>query len=150
MGKKRIFLTRVCWKQGDTVTMQELFVTMNNANIRIDKFTIQAMVDGMLNMGDIAGAITFTQDVFNQHLKLPPYTTHLKIIEFALASDLVYEAKRHVYLLQQIYKWTPNEYHDPTVVREMELTKKNPKLSKVSLQKLFAFFGERLEDSDFF
>lgn len=150
MRKKRIFLTRVCWKQGDTVTMQELFVTMNNANIRIDKFTIQAMVDGMLNMGDIAGAITFTQDVFNQHLRLPPYTTHLKIIEFALASDLVYEAKRHVYLLQQIYKWTPNEYHDPTVVREMELTKKNPKLSKVSLQKLFAFFGERLEDSDFF
>ena len=137
-------------KQGDTVTMQELFITMNNANVPIDKFTIEAMVDGMLNMGDIAGSITFTQDVFNQYVKLPPYTTHLKIIEFALASDLVYEAKRHVYLLQQIYKWIPNDFHDPTVVREMELTKKNPKLSKVSLQKLFAFFGERLEDSDFF
>jgi hypothetical protein len=130
--------------------MQELFVTMNNKNVPIDKFTIEAMVDGMLNMGDVAGAITLAQDVFNQHLKLPPYTTHLKIIEFCLASDLVYEAKRHVYLLQQIWKWEPNDYHDAVVVRDMELTKKNPKLSKVSLQKLFAFFGRRLDESDFF
>jgi signal recognition particle GTPase len=111
MGKKRIFLTRVCWKQGDTVTMQELFVTMNNVSLPIDKYMIEAIVDGILNMGDIAGLITFAQDVFNQHLTLPPYTTHLKIIEFALASDLVF-----------IYKQ----------VQEMEGTKKNPKLSKVS------------------
>jgi hypothetical protein len=133
--------------------MQELFVTMNNTNVPIDKYTIEAMVDGMLNMGDVAGASTFAQDVFNQHLKLPPYTTHLKIIEFGLASDLVYEAKRHVYLLQQIWKWEEpnnNDYHDAVVLRDMELTKKNPKLSKVSLQKLFAFFGERLDESDFF
>ena len=108
------------------------------------------MVDGMLNMGDISGAITFVQDVFNQHGVLPPYTTHLKIIEFALASDLVYEAKRHIYLLQQIWKWEPNKYHSPEQIRLMEQTKHNPKLSKGSLQKLFAYFGERLHESDFF
>lgn len=123
---------------------------MNNKGVPISKYTIEAMVDGMLNMGDIAGAITFVQDVFNQHCKLPPYTTHLKILEFALANDLPYEAKRHVYLLQQVWRWQANEYHDANVVREMELIQKNPKLSKLSIQKLFAFFGERLEDSDFF
>lgn len=107
------------------------------------------MVDGMLNMGDISGAITFTQDVFNQHLKLPPYTTHLKIIEFALSTDLIYEAKRHVYLIQQICKWTPNEHHDEETIRNMRQIQQNPKISKASLQTLFSFFGARLEDSDF-
>lgn len=123
---------------------------MNNKSVPISKYTIEAMVDGMLNMGDIAGAITFVQDVLTQHSRLPPYTSHLKIIEYALASDLPYEAKRHVYLLQQVWRWEPNEYHDPASVKEMELIQKNPKLSKISIQKLFAFFGERLEDSDFF
>lgn len=122
---------------------------MNNTGVPISKFTIEAMVDGMLNMGDIAGATTFVQDVFNQYSKLPPYTTHLKILEFALASDLPYEAKRHVYLLQQIWKWEPNDYHEPSVVREMEGTKRNAKLSKASIQKLFYFFGERLDDDEF-
>jgi len=132
------------------VTQKDLFVTMNNKGVPISKFTIEAMVDGMLNMGDIAGAITFVQDVFNQHSKLPPYTSHLKILEFALASDLPYEAKRHVYLLQQVWQWEPNEYHEPACIQEMEQIKKCPKLSKISVQKLFAFFGERLEETDFF
>ena len=132
------------------MTQKELFVVMNNKGVPISKLTIEAIVDGMLNVGDIAGAITFVQDVFNQHSKLPPYTTHLKIIEFALASDLPYEAKRHVYLLQQIWRWEQNAYHDAAVIREMQLIQHNPKLSKLSIQKLFAYFGERLEDSDFF
>mmetsp|Transcript_14990 Transcript_14990/g.34644 ORF Transcript_14990/g.34644 Transcript_14990/m.34644 type:complete len:109 (+) Transcript_14990:494-820(+) len=108
------------------------------------------MVDGMLNVGNVSGAITFVQDVFNQYTVLPPYTTHLKILEVALASELEYEAKRHVYFLQQLWKWQPTQYHSPEETEKVQLAQRNPKLSKEALQHLFRYFGYTLADSDFF
>lgn len=107
-------------------------------------------MDGYLNAGDISGAVTLVQDMFNQYHILPPYTTHLKIIEFAIGNDLVYEAKRQVFFIQQIWKYTPSESDSKEFQRIMSMTQKNPKLSKSSLKRLFAYFGEELGDEDFF
>lgn len=135
---------------GDKDFMRDMFTTMTNANIALDKYTIQALVDGYLNAGDISGAVTLVQDMFNQHHILPPYTTHLKIIEFALGNELLYEAKRQVYFIQQLWKYTPKPSDSKEFQRIMYLTQRNPKLSKSSLQRLFAYFGEELTDQDFF
>jgi hypothetical protein len=118
--------------------------------IHLTKETVEAIVGGLLNLGDVASAITVVQDCFNQYSVLPPYTTHLKILEFALGRGLIYEAKRHVYFIQQLWKWESNEYHSKEFIKLVTLTQKNPKLSKEAVQKLFAYFGERLDDSDFF
>ena len=107
-------------------------------------------MDGYLNVGDIGGAVTIVQDIFNQHNILPPYTSHLKIIEFALANDQVYEAKRHVYFIQQLYKWEPKTNDSQRLITFINMTKKNPKLSKEALKKLFAYFGEELLEDGFF
>jgi len=106
------------------------------------------LVDGYLNTGDISGAITILQDVFNQHQVLPPYTTHLKIIEFSLGYDLVFEAKRHVYFLQQLWQWKPSDHHSAEFCKIMLLTQSNPKLSKAAIQRLFKYFGEFLHDDE--
>ena len=98
----------------------------------------------------ISGASTMVQDIFNQHDTLPPYTTHLKIIEFALSNGLVFEAKRHVYFVQQLWKWEPSPHHDERFIKMMEATKNNPKLSKNALQKMFQYFSEELQEGDFF
>eukprot|EP00804_Cyclotella_cryptica_P009629 CCRYP_006301-RC/>CCRYP_006301-RC protein AED:0.25 eAED:0.25 QI:156/1/1/1/0.75/0.6/5/1622/800 len=135
---------------GDITTLRELLVNMTNKNVPVDKYTVQAMADGLLNMGDIAGASSIVQDIFNQHDALPPYTTQLKIIEFALANGLIFEAKRHVYFIQQLWKWQPSPHHSKSFCSVMEATKRNPKLNKDALQKLFRYFGEDLNDKDFF
>jgi len=135
---------------GDITTLKEYLVRMTNKRIPIDKYTVQAIADGLLNVGDISGASTMVQDIFNQHNTLPPYTTHLKIIEFALSNGLIFEAKRHVYFIQQLWKWQPS-HHDEKRFRDiMNATKHNPKLSKEALQKLFRYFSEDLKDEDFF
>ena len=110
----------------------------------------KSLVDGHLNAGDVSGAVTLTQDLFNQYKLLPPYTTHLKIIEFALGSDLLYEAKRQVYFIQQLWKWQPGDHDDKNLRNLMYATQRNPKLSKRSLMGLFAYFGEELKEEDFF
>ncbi len=107
-------------------------------------------MDGYLNAGDISGAVTLVQDMFNQHHILPPYTTHLKVIEFAIGNDLVYEAKRQVFFIQQLWKYTPKEGDSEEFQKIMLMTQKNPKLSKNALKRLFAYFGEDLNDNDFF
>eukprot|EP00986_Skeletonema_menzelii_P003720 scaffold1185_cov143-Skeletonema_menzelii.AAC.14 len=135
---------------GDTRYLQEYLIGMTNKGIRVDKYTAQAMVDGFLNVGDIQGATSLVQDIFNQHDTLPPYTSHLKIIEFALANGLIFEAKRHVYFIQQLWKWQPSQHHNQAFCQLMEETKSNPKLSKEALLKLFHYFGEDLSEQDFF
>lgn len=135
---------------GDRDFMREVLIKMTNSTISPNKCTVQALVDGYLNVGDIGGAATIVQDIFNQHNILPPYTSHLKIIEFALASNQIYEAKRHVYFIQQLYKWEPTKNDPQSLTVFMNMTKKNPKLSKEALKKLFAYFGEELLDEDFF
>ena len=130
--------------------MREILLIMTNKSIAKDKYTVQALVDGYLNVGDISGAVTLVQDFFNQHHILPPYTTHLKIIEFALGNDLVYEAKRQVYFIQQLHKWRPKHGDSPSLLNFMNMTQKNPKLSPRSLKRLFAYFGEKLTEEDFF
>jgi pentatricopeptide repeat protein len=135
---------------GDVPTSKEYFRQLLSNGLQPTKQTVQAITDGMLNLGDVGTSITFVQDAFNQYSVLPPYTTHLKIIEFALGRNLVYEAKRHVFFIQQLWKWTPNlKYHSPEFCKIMELTQKNPKISRPALEKLFAYFGEELTDSDF-
>lgn len=135
---------------GDAPTMKEYFNKMLVHDISPTKETVEAIVDGLLNLGDVGSAITVVQDCFNQHNALPPYTTHLKILEFALGRTLTHEAKRHVFFIQQLWKWERNDYHSEKFCKLMELTQKNPKLSREALQKLFAYFGEKLNDSDFF
>jgi pentatricopeptide repeat protein len=142
---------------GDKDYMREMLITMTNKNIPVDKYTVQAMVDGYLNSGDISGAVTLVQDMFNQHQALPPCNTHLKIIEFALSNDLVFEAKRHVYFIQQLWKWksplnssTSGGEGWKKLETAIFVTRNNTKLSRSSLQRLFGYFGEELLDSDFF
>ena len=135
---------------GDITSLKEYLMNMTNRRILINKFTVEAMADGFLNVGDISGASSMVQDIFNQHETLPPYTTHLKIIEFALSNGLIFEAKRHVYFVQQLWKWQPSQHHDARFIGMMETTRRNPKLSKQALQKMFQYFGEELVDDDFF
>ena len=137
-------------KVGDVPTIRDYFDQMIAKEIKPTKQTIEAIVHGLLNLGDVHSAITVVQDCFNQHSVLPPYTTHLKILEFALGLGLVYEAKRHVYFIQQLWKWQPNKYHSEEFSRVVEIHQRHPSLSKDALKRLFAYFGERLEDSDFF
>ena len=110
----------------------------------------QPMVGGMLNLGNVAGAITFVQDIFNQYSVLPRPKMHLKIIELALASELEYEAKRHVYFIQQIWKWQPTPYVSDAARSNIERQQANPTLSKKALQDMFDYFGFKLEEKDFF
>ena len=98
----------------------------------------------------MSGAVTLVQDMFNQHNTLPPYTTHLKILEFCLARGLVFEAKRHIFFIQQMMKWEPRGHESKRDVRHIRLNQKNPKLSNASLRRLFAYFGEELSEKDFF
>jgi pentatricopeptide repeat protein len=135
---------------GDVPTMRDYFSQMSARDIRPTSHTVEGIVNGMLNLGDVASAISLVQDCFNQHCILPSYQTHLKILEFALGTGLRYEAKRHVYFIQQLWRWEKNPYHSEAFVRLMERTKQNPHLSREALQKLFAFFGEPLDDKDFF
>jgi len=145
-------------KVGDTATAQKYFTQMiaaaaasgGSRRCQPNGFTVQALVDGLLNRGDAATAITVVQDCFNQYSILPSYTTHCKILEFCLASGQVYEAKRHVYFLQQLWHWKPGKYDNSKALRGlMERTRANPQLQKPALQQLFAYFGERLDESDF-
>jgi len=117
---------------------------MTNRSIPLDKYTVQALVDGSLNLADVADAITLVQDIFNQHSVLPPYTTHLKIFEFALANDIFFEAKRHLFFIQHLWKLDIKEGN-----RELLLTQKNPKIGKEALVKLFHYYSKDLTDDDF-
>ena len=130
--------------------MQKFFTAMNQRNVPLSRHVVRAMVDGYLNTSDVAGSITFVQDVFNQYSILPPYNTHLKILEMALASSNPYEATRHVYFLQQLWRFQPNDYHSGSLRRQVRLTVEHPSLSKEALQHMFQYFGYRLEEKDFF
>mmetsp|Transcript_23104 Transcript_23104/g.43998 ORF Transcript_23104/g.43998 Transcript_23104/m.43998 type:complete len:604 (+) Transcript_23104:611-2422(+) len=134
---------------GDVVVAQEYYNKMLSAGLKPDAFTVRAIVDGLLNVGDVQGAVTVVQDFFNQHSILPPYTTHSKILELCLGRDLIYEAKRYVYFIQQLWRWEPNQYHEESFVKLMKATQRNTQLQKPALQKLFAYFGEELTDDDF-
>jgi hypothetical protein len=135
---------------GDVVTAQEYYWHMIRAGLTPNANTVQAIVDGLLNVGDSPAAVTVVQDFFNQHCVLPPYTTLCKILEFCLSLGMVYEAKRFVYFIQQLWHWEPVEgYHTPEVVAFMRATQSNTQLQKPALQKMFAYFGEKLEDNDF-
>lgn len=136
---------------GDVASLREYLTRMTNEGVPVDKYTVQAMADGLLNAGDISGAVSLVQDVFNQHGTLPPHPTHLKVLEFALANDLLFEAKRHVYFLQQLWKWRPSSpRHDAQFCAMVTSTRDNPKLSRDALQRLFRYFHQDLNDEDFF
>jgi len=134
-AKTYLYLLQALARLGDVVTMQELWHRMFVVEqITIHPRLLEAMIDGLLNKGNVAGSITLTQDVWNKVRVQPPYTTHLKVLEFALANDYIYEAKRYVYVLQQIWMST-GQIH--------------PKLSKPALEHLFEYFGYELIEEDF-
>lgn len=137
-------------KVGDVPTMKEYTRQLLSNGIDPNKQTIEAIIDSLLNLGDVGAAITICQDYFNQYSALPPYTTHLKILEITLGRGLVFEAKRHVSFIQQLMKWERNNYHTEEFCRVVELTQRNPSLSREALQHIFSYFGYKLEDSDFF
>jgi len=137
-------------KVGDVPTMKEYTRQLFSNGLEPNKKTIEAIIDSLLNLGDVGTAITLCQDYFNQYSVLPPYTTHLKILELTLGRGLVFEAKRHVSFINQLMKWERNKYHSEEVCRTVALTQKNPKLSKEALQQIFYYFGYSLVDSDFF
>ena len=134
---------------GDVVTSQEYFLKMHNSGIQPDSQTVSTIVDGLLNMNDMPGAVTVVQDFFNQHMVLPHVWTHSKILELCLGQGMVYEAKRYCYFIQQLWKWEPNKYHSEAFVDVMRTTQKSPGLQKEALKKMFAYFGEELKESDF-
>lgn len=136
---------------GDVITAQRYYHKMlNEDNLVPDAFTVRAIVDGLLNLADAPAAVTVVQDFFNQHSVLPPYTTHCKILEFCLARGMIYEAKRYVYFIQQLWHWKPVEnYHSKKFIQLMRATQHNTQLQKPALQRLFAYFGETLDDRDF-
>jgi pentatricopeptide repeat protein len=136
---------------GDVITAQRYYHKMlNEDNLEPDAFTVRAIVDGLLNLADAPAAVTVVQDFFNQHSVLPPYTTHCKILEFCLARGMIYEAKRYVYFIQQLWYWKPVEnYHSKAFIQLMRATQHNTQLQKPALQKMFAYFGETLDDRDF-
>ena len=136
---------------GDVTTAQDYYMKMlSTPGVSPDAFTVRAIVDGLLNLGDLSSAVTVVQDFFNQHCVLPPYTTHTKVMEFCLARDMVHEAKRYVSFLQQLWKWEPNAYHSEEFKKLMKATQQNEQLQREALEQLFAYFGEELKDSDFF
>jgi pentatricopeptide repeat protein len=137
-------------KVGDVPTMKEYIRQMLSNGLNPTKETIEACIDSLLNLGDVGNAITLCQDYFNQYSVLPPYTSHLKILEMTLGRGLVFEAKRHVSFIQQIWKWEQNKYHSEEFSKMLNLTQNNPNLSKEALQKMFAYFGYTLDESDFF
>lgn len=137
-------------KVGDVPTMKEYIRQLLSNGLHPTKETIEASIDSLLNLGDVGNAITLCQDYFNQYSVLPPYTTHLKILEMTLGRGLVFEAKRHVSFIQQLWKWEQNKYHSEEFSRMLKLTQNNPNLSKEALQKLFAYFGYTLDETDFF
>ena len=137
-------------KVGDVPTMKEYTRQLLSNGLTPTKETIEASIDSLLNLGDVGNAITLCQDFFNQYSVLPPYTSHLKILEITLGRGLVFEAKRHVSFIQQLWKWEQNKYHSEEFSKVLKLTQNNPNLSKEALQKLFAYFGYALNESDFF
>lgn len=137
-------------KVGDVPTIKEYIRQLLSNGLHPTKETIEASIDSLLNLGDVGNAITLCQDYFNQYSVLPPYTTHLKILEMTLGRGLVFEAKRHVSFIQQLWKWEQNKYHSETLCKTVRLTQNNPNLSKEALQQMFAYFGYTLDESDFF
>lgn len=134
----------------DMASIRELLIEMTNKNINLSDFTVQAIVLGYLNGGDVGGAITLVQDIFNQHGVLPPYTSHLDILEHCLVNDLLFEAKRHVYFIQQVWKFDPPHDLHMDKVTKIKFVQQSPKLGKEALKKLFEYHGETLTDADFF
>jgi len=101
----------------------------------LDKYTSQAICDGYLNTSDINGAITQIEQLYNNYNILPPYTTHYKVLEFSLGVGDIYEAKRYLWFLQNV--WKDHEY----VYK---------KIGKEELKHLFKYFGVALVDEDDF
>lgn len=138
---------------GDVVTAQKYYHQMlNDAHLEPDAYTVRAIVDGLLNLVDVPAAVTVVQDFFNQHSVLPPTATHCKILETCLGRGMIFEAKRYVYFIQQLWHWKPMpqyEHYTPAFLQVMRSTQRNPQLQKPALQKMFAYFGESLEETDF-
>jgi len=159
---------------GDVTFLRHLLTEMTNTNVPLNAFTVEALSHGYLNAGDIHGAINIIQDVWNQHQVLPRLTTHYKLIEVVLGIGDVYEAKRYVWFLQQIWIWNEqqqslnnnnntnkqqdftNSFNEEqlelsgysTSIQQASILKK--KLFKNELKHLFQYFGYDLKDEEDF
>ena len=136
-------------KVGDVSTMRDYFRQVQNKDL-VTRSNVRVMVDGMINAGDVAGAITFLQDMYNQYQVIVNHYCHLKVLEVALASDLVWEAERYVTIMDQIRLHDVNfALDEPDFCRAVEIFQKDPRTSRESLRKLFAYFGETLDERNF-
>ena len=136
-------------KVGDVSTMKDYFRQVQNKDL-VTRSNVRVMVDGMINAGDVAGAITFLQDMYNQYQIIVNHYCHLKVLEVALASDLIWEAERYVTIMDQIRSHDVNfALDEPDFCRAVEIFQKDPRTSRESLRKLFAYFGETLDERNF-
>lgn len=136
-------------KVADVTSIQEYYSKLLANGLQPNAVTVRAVVQGLINAGDLSGAVSAVQDFFNQHRILPHDTTHIDILEIALSAGLVFEAKRYVYFIQQLWHWRPYPNDTEAVIKMMRNVQENPQLQKEALQKLFAYFGEELTDRDF-
>jgi hypothetical protein len=134
---------------GDVRTMQDVTGRLLSAGLTPNSSTVRAVVTGLLNLGDVSSAITVVQDSFNQHCVLPPVPTLVTILEHSLASDRLFEAKRCLYFVQQLWKWSATPYHSPELAAFMRRIQSHPQLQRRALEGLFAYFGHCLGDADF-
>jgi hypothetical protein len=136
-------------KVGDLSSMRDYFWHVQNKDL-VRRSNVRAMVDGMINAGDVAGAVTFLQDMYNQHQIIVKHNVHLKVLEVALASDLVWEAERYVTVMEQIRSHEVNfAWDEPDFCRMLETFQKDPRTSRESIRKVFAYYGETLDERNF-
>jgi pentatricopeptide repeat protein len=136
-------------KVGDVSSMRDYFRHVQNKDL-VTRSNVRAMVDGMINAGDVAGAVTFLQDMYNQYQVVVKHNVHLKVLEVALASDLVWEAERYVTVMEQIRSHEVNfAWDEPDFCRMLETFQKDPRTSRESIRKVFAYFGETLDERNF-
>jgi len=139
-------------RSGDLLSSQEVYAHMLAHGHVPDAFTVRAIVDGLINVQDLAGAVTAIHDFYYQHDILPAYTIHIKVLEMCLGTGVVHEAKRHAhFLIRQIGDWdeaTMSKYHSEAFVKLMRATKANDQLQRKAIEQLFDYFGESLTDDD--
>jgi pentatricopeptide repeat protein len=137
-------------KIGDSRTCEDLFVLLGNKGLRPTTYSVEGIVASYLQQRNVSKCVSVVQSCFNQHTILPRAQCMYDILKACLAERDVNEAKRFVFLLQQVM------IAAPTLVGEdddLELIlgeyAGDERFEKESLMKLFVDQGFQLEEKDF-
>lgn len=139
---------------GDVSMAQDLYHRLLSQGHRPDAYTVRSIVDGLLNVQDIGGAVTVVQDFWYQHAVLPPIIlTQVKLLEYALATDTLHEAIRFVYFIRSVQQMQnakslvqdlySNQHEQERIERLLEQVKTHPQLQQDALEQLFDYFGHK-------